>query len=97
MTISLMSTLLLVSSKFDKDIKLVKPSSGNWEKLKYDWLKPNLLVLSHSIKKDFKLFNLNMGVIKTNSQNIHENMKYSLENAFSRREYDSTTLLMRTL
>ena len=97
MAISLMSTLLLVSSQFDRDVQLTKPVSGNWEKLKYDWLQPNLLFLFHSVQNDFELSNLNMWVIKTNSRNVHENMKLPLASAFSRNEYDSTILLNRTL
>jgi len=97
MAISLMSTVLLVSSQFDRDVELTKPTSGQWEYLKYDWLQANLLFLANNVKNNFELSNANMGVIKVNSRKVHNNMKLAVAYAFSEDKYDSKTLLPRHL
>ena len=96
MAVSLMSTLLLVSSEFERDVELLRPQKG-YVYLKQDFLRPNLVDLSSEVKNSFMLSNNNMNTIKVNSVSMHKNLKNAVIYAFSKDKYDSKTLLPRTL
>ena len=96
MAISLMSTLLLVSSQFERDVELIEPKRG-YEYLKWDMLQPNLVDLSSHVKNSFLLSNNNMNSIKVNSKAMHKNMNDAVQFAFSNDRYEYQTLLTQAL
>ena len=68
MTVSLLSMLLLVSAQFQRQVWLVKPTSGEFEHLKWDTLRPNLETLKNHMIDGFQTSSRSMMRIYSNSK-----------------------------
>ena len=70
-TVSLVSMLMLISAQFSTEIQLKKPSSGEWEYLKWDTLVPNIENLKNSMIEAFEISDTSMLRINYNSREIN--------------------------
>ena len=77
-TVSLISMLALISAQFKYVVRFDRPSSGQWEHLKYDYYQPNLEKLQNLILDAFEFSDQSMLRINSNSKkmNIQSNLCY---------------------
>ena len=78
-TVSLISMLMLISAQFSSVITLQKPSTGNWEYLKYDTLVPNIHKLKNNMIETLEFSDKAMLRINYYSKEINDQLKSALK------------------
>merc|ERR1712241_539257 len=71
---------MLIRSQFEGSVTLVKPTSGQFDELKWDTFNPNLLMLNDLVTSALETSNGAMSQINLNSRNMNveleNNIKY---------------------
>ena len=79
MTVSLMSMLMLISAQYEGKVELPRPAKGEWEKLKWDLLTPNLYELNGIVTNAFDRSTTAMKKINVNSEEMNVELVNSIK------------------